>query len=484
MELLDSCGIAGNPRAKTLASAFIAKYGTPPAFVARAPGRVNLIGEHVDYCGYSVLPMAIEQDVVMAVLPIADDSSVMLANVNPAFADASFSSQAIPEITVQDTGPAWHQYFMCGYRGVLEALSLASSMGLRILVDGVVPPSAGLSSSSAMVCCSAIVTLWTNVFAKSPESVVVKDARGQEVSRKWLADVCRVSERYIGTQGGGMDQAICLLATSGKAKRVDFQPLNVTDVKLPSDCVFVVTNSCVKANKAAFADFNIRVVECRLAAKILARHLGLESWAEVTKLRQVQEAGRKTLEEMLRLVDTVLRLEVFHKTEIMRFLDYESENEFDEACLTANTRHVTQFALRQRATHVFSEAARVLQFQAICDQVADDAGSGEGGHLAHLGALMDQSHASCRDLYQCSYPDLDKLVDLCRGAKASHLGALCFGSRLTGAGWGGCCVSLVRAEGVKEFVDVVKREYYLPRGIDSTGAVIVSTPSAGAAVFQ
>ena len=104
MELLDPRGIAGNERTKALASAFVAKYGTPPAFVARAPGRVNLIGEHVDYCGYPVLPMAIEQDVAMAVLPIADDPSVALSNVNPAFADASFSSQGIPEISVPGPG--------------------------------------------------------------------------------------------------------------------------------------------------------------------------------------------------------------------------------------------------------------------------------------------------------------------------------------------------------------------------------------------
>ena len=101
MELLDSRGLASNARAKSLASVFLAKYGAPPAFVARAPGRVNLIGEHIDYCGYSVLPMAIAQDVAMAVLPVAGDGSVVLANVNPAFAEASFRSDGIPEITVQ-----------------------------------------------------------------------------------------------------------------------------------------------------------------------------------------------------------------------------------------------------------------------------------------------------------------------------------------------------------------------------------------------
>ena len=402
---------------------------------------------------------------------------------------------------------------MCGFRGVLESLSLPSSVGLRVLVDGVIPPSAGLSSSSAMVCCGAIVTLWANVFEtkssaekqqqQQQQQQPFLDPRGRVVDRKWLADVCRVSERYIGTQGGGMDQAICLLATAGTAKRVDFEPaLNVADVRLPAGCVFVVTDSRVKANKAAFADFNVRVVECRLAARLLARHLGLEAWTEMTKLRGVQEAARKSLDEMLTLVSAVLRDSAYEKREIMRHLDFESEAEFDAACLTPNTRHVKEFALRQRATHVFSEAKRVWQFQAICDQVAsereeekesgDTAGSGGGGSGGNggsggsdLGALMDASHASCRDLYECSCEDLDRLVSVCRGATASHLGgALCHGSRLTGAGWGGCCVSLVRAEGVDEFLDFVRREYYAPRGIDATRAAIVSAPSGGAAVFR
>ena len=101
MELLDSRGIGANARAQALVRAFAVKFGSPPAFVARAPGRVNLIGEHVDYCGYSVLPMAIEQDVVMACLPVVGDGNVTVSNVNPVHADASFSSTVIPEIRLQ-----------------------------------------------------------------------------------------------------------------------------------------------------------------------------------------------------------------------------------------------------------------------------------------------------------------------------------------------------------------------------------------------
>ena len=100
MALLDANGLSSHPRAHSLVGAFATKYGAAPSFVVRAPGRVNLIGEHIDYCGYSVLPMAIEQDVIMAVLVVPGGNVVEIANLDPAYPSASFSSSGIPEISV------------------------------------------------------------------------------------------------------------------------------------------------------------------------------------------------------------------------------------------------------------------------------------------------------------------------------------------------------------------------------------------------
>lgn len=83
-----------------------------------------------------------------------------------------------------------------------------------------------------------------------------------------LAETCAVSERYVGTQGGGMDQAISTLAEAGSAKLIDFNPLKVTNVRLPNGALFVITNCCVESNKAASNYFNTRVVECRLATQV------------------------------------------------------------------------------------------------------------------------------------------------------------------------------------------------------------------------
>lgn len=118
---------------------------------------------------------------------------------------------------------------------------------------GSVPKSAGLSSSSALVVCSALTTLYANKL---------------ELTKSELAEICAISERYVGTQGGGMDQAISCLAEVGSAKLIDFNPLKVTNIELPEGSQFVITNSCVEMNKAASNHFNTRVAECRIASQV------------------------------------------------------------------------------------------------------------------------------------------------------------------------------------------------------------------------
>ncbi|KAM7152028.1 N-acetylgalactosamine kinase isoform 3-T3 [Macrochelys suwanniensis] len=241
--------LAEQPRLLKLKKMFISKFGSAPKFYARAPGRVNLIGEHIDYCGYAVLPMAIEQDILIAVEPVKTQV-VQLANTNPLYLDFSTS---VNNIHVNKTKPVWHNYFLCGLKGVQEHFGLNSSTGMNCLLDGTIPPSSGLSSSSALVCCAGLVMLTAN---------------GKTLSKVELAEICTKSERYIGTEGGGMDQSISFLAEEGTAKLIEFSPLRATDVRLPSGAAFVIANSCVEMNKAATSHFNIRVMECRLATKM------------------------------------------------------------------------------------------------------------------------------------------------------------------------------------------------------------------------
>ncbi|XP_042352145.1 N-acetylgalactosamine kinase [Plectropomus leopardus] len=444
--------ITGNERLQNLKNTFETKYGESPLFYACAPGRVNLIGEHIDYCGYSVLPMAIEPNILAAV-SVNNSGTITLANTNPQYKD--FTVSCSEDIAIDRENPQWHYYFLCGVKGIQEKFEITCLAGMSCVVDGTIPPSSGLSSSSALVCCAGLVTM---------------EANQKSLSKVMLAEICARSERYIGTEGGGMDQSISFLAERGTAKLIEFQPLRATDVQLPGGAVFVISNCCVEMNKAASSHFNIRVVECRIATKMLARAQGLDA-SRLLKLVQVQTELKASLEEMLALVDEVLHPEPYSREEICKALGVTSE-QFSTELLSANTQHVTHFKLHQRAKHVYGEAARVLQFKSVCDSAPTNS-------IQLLGDLMNQSHASCRDLYECSCSELDQLVDICLKSGA-------VGSRLTGAGWGGCAVSMVPDEKVESFLQTVSKAYYLPdprRAAMQKQSLFVSKPGGGAAIF-
>ncbi|KAK6188653.1 hypothetical protein SNE40_004791 [Patella caerulea] len=443
---------AKKERFDKLRSTFISKYGTEPDYFARAPGRVNLIGEHIDYCGYAVLPMAIEQDVIFATSSNAD-GKITFSNLNPVYKDFECD---VSDITIPKDNPQWYFYALCGVKGMMEHMKKTTALGFNCVVEGTVPPSAGLSSSSALVCCAALTMMQAN---------------GWSLSKQELADMCAHCEHYIGTEGGGMDQAISFMAKHGTAKLIEFNPLRSTDVKLPFDTVFVISNSCVQANKAASSNFNIRVVECRIATQILAKSNSLE-WKGIKKFAELQSLLLTTLDEMIDKVNKTFHKEPYTKTEICSILEVTPE-ELASTSLSENTLNVESFKLYQRASHVYNEAKRVVEFKQTCDLNAS-------GTVEKLGELMTASHDSCRDLYECSHPDLDNLVQICLKS-----GAL--GSRLTGAGWGGCAVSMVRATDVLNFLAKVRDEYYLKSEERSTKileSLFATEPGAGAAIYK
>jgi len=430
---------------------FKAEFGSAaPEFIIRVPGRVNLIGEHIDYCGYAVHPMAIEQDILVAVVH-SGDSGLEIRNTDPTY--PTYKCSSLDNIEISTEKIFWWSYFLCGLKGVFEELKVQPA-GMKLLVSGRVPPSAGLSSSSALVVSAAITAISVN-------SLVVE--------RSDLAALCARAERYIGTQGGGMDQAIEILAKEGQAKLIEFNPLAAHDVQLPQGAVFVVANSLQEKNKAASNEFNSRVVECRLASKLLAKKLIQgEAWKTLTKLRDVQMGCKVELQDMANKVEEILHKQVYTREEILKELEISDET-LRSDILTPNTADLQQFKLNQRARHVFSEAARVYQFRQTCQAAGD-------GCLEELGNLMTASHTSCRDDYECSAPELDRLV-----ATSIKLGA--YGCRLTGAGWGGCTVSLVASDKVEEFMNQLRLEFY--GGLaDLDTMAFVTKPSQGAQVFK
>ncbi|XP_025916407.1 N-acetylgalactosamine kinase isoform X2 [Apteryx rowi] len=346
---------------------FVAKFGSAPKFYVRAPGRVNLIGEHIDYCGYAVLPMAIEQDILIAVEPVKTQV-VQLANTNSSYLDFSSSAN---NIQINKTKPLWHNYFLCGLKGIQEHFGLNNPTGMNCLLDGTIPPSSGLSSSSALVCCAGLVTLRAN---------------GKTLS------------------------------------------------------------------------------------KLLSKSKGLD-WKKMLKLQDVQVKLGVSLEEMLTIVEEVFHPEPYGTEEICKCLGISLE-ELRTQILTQNTQDVSTFKLYQRAKHVYGEAARVLEFKKICNEAPANA-------IQLLGELMNQSYISCKEMYECSCPELDRLVDICL-----QFGAV--GSRLTGAGWGGCTVSMVPTDKLNNFLKNVEKAYYqtnVQRLALENNSLFATKPGRGALVF-
>lgn len=291
-------------RLHRLAHAFQERFSCAPTAVVRAPGRVNLIGEHVDYEGYTVLPMAILQDNAIAfrVHRLVDrgsgsdsggreeePSTLTIVNTNAAEYDAvvDIPFPAIDmetQVSKQNPGAtdktAWTKYVLCGTLGILKLYADAHRglprVHIDMLVDGAIPAGCGLSSSSALVVASALAV----AYSIDPQHIP---------SRVDLASVCQRAEQFVGTMGGGMDQTICCLARQGQALHISFTPLDpttITPVTLPTETLgltFVVANSMVVAEKAvdAATHFNKRVVECALAAKLIAMKCGLSHWREV-----------------------------------------------------------------------------------------------------------------------------------------------------------------------------------------------------------
>ncbi|XP_065584845.1 N-acetylgalactosamine kinase-like isoform X2 [Artemia franciscana] len=420
--------------------------------IRRAQHRVNLIGEHIDYCGYSVLPMAIEQSIHAAFRHIPESSLLSLRNTASEYGNFELD---LTKIVIDKTTFHWSNYFLSGVLGVINMAkerNLNINSGVEVCILGDIPPSAGLSSSSALVCAGAMIM--NHIY----EVGLVKTE---------LAGLCATSEKFVGTEGGGMDQAIAMMAERGYAKLIEFNPLRTTDVRLPDGAVFMVLNSMIIANKAAFESFNVRVVEGRIGTLVLSQKYGKGS---IRKPSDLQKGLGKSLDEMRRLTKEDLHEEPYSKKEVCSILGI-TEEELEESILTSNTKHIQSFKCKQRLLHVFSEAARVEEFKKTCDNP-------QQASLATLGKLMNESHASCRDLYECSHPELDKLVNL--------VAPMAYGVRLTGAGWGGCAVAMIPAEKVEEVQEYVWKNYYqkLEKNFARSQVMFVTSPGPGATLFS
>jgi galactokinase len=368
---------------------FRSEYGEDPKVVVRAPGRVNLIGEHTDYNDGFVLPMAIDRAAWIALRP-RTDRKVRLKALD--FEDDLIAFD-MDVMALGDPGPA--EYI----KGVAWALANAGYMltGWDGVMGGDVPIGAGLSSSAALELATARAFAAVSGFAWNAPR---------------MAKLCQKAENeWVGVQCGIMDQMISACGEDGHALLIDCRSLETQPAPVPPGTVVVVLDTGTRRGLVGSA-YNERRTQCFEAA----RFFGVAALRDLTRP------------------------------------DFEAR--------AAELDPIT----RSRARHVVTENERTLR--AIDAMRAGDA--------AALGDLMDASHASLRDDFEVSSDALNTIVSVAR----EH--AACIGARMTGGGFGGCAVALVRADDADDFVthvDAVYRErtQHVPQ-------IYVCRATAGAAV--
>jgi len=357
-----------------------------------APARVNLIGEHTDYTGGFVMPMAIDFQTVAVVSARADGRAV--------FYSANYDEESGFEIgsLTRQPGGGWSDY-PAGVLWSLREEGVAVG-GFNMSLAGNVPLGAGLSSSASVEVATAMALLGHARVVLPLEKV---------------ATLCRRAENeYVGAKSGIMDQFAVAGCVANRAMLLDCRSLEYDLLPLPDEVRVVICNSMVK-HSVATGGYGDRSDEVMAGQAVLRQEKGIELLRDAT------------LEDL-------------------------------EACKGKMT--AASFA---RCKHIITENGRVLEAREALLK----------GDLERFGVLMVEAHASMRDDFEASCPEVDTLVEIAMRQ------AGCFGARITGGGFGGCTVNVVGAERAEEFVEAVRREYAAATGI-ADAQCFVCEPSDGA----
>lgn len=387
-----------------------------------APGRVNLIGEHTDYNGLPVLPMAIDR-AIRVDFRVSGEAMVRLDSPEARFARCEFRLDGPIEAAARGD---WSNYVRAAALGLGEH-GVELRHGIAGTVAGDVPIAVGLASSSALVVATALALLKANEV---------------EIPSVELAALMARAERFVGLQGGEMDQAACLHGIGGHAMRIEFEPLRVTPVAMPKWWRLVVASSLVSAEKSGGTRdaYNERARQCREALEGMGGGAvaGGDGW-ETEEVRGGVVASRPT------------------------YRDLVADHDLDGVLRRA--REVLSPVLFRRFRHVVMEGHRV----ALAEEAM------RNGEMDRFGDLMVQSHDSLRDDYEVSTAELDEMVEIALKAGAT-------GARLTGAGFGGCIVALCETRAVTPVMQALGRRFYAPRlgGPPRRDVMFVAKPARGA----
>ena len=370
-------------------------YGTAARWF-RAPGRVNLIGEHTDYNDGFVLPAAIEYYSRVGVAPRPDRKLMLYSE----------TFRETFEVDLDDPNPVPRKRWTDYPQGVAVILERAGKRlrGANLLIEGDVPIGAGLSSSAALEVSVALALLANSDIA---------------VDRVELAKLCqRAENEFVGARCGIMDQFASACGARDRALLLDCRSLELRLLPIDPSVSLVACNTMVK-HEVARSEYNTRRAECEEGVRLLSPFL-----PHIRALRDVTLADLEKYSSAL--PDVIYR----------------------------------------RCRHIVTEDARVL----------DAATALETGNSKRFGELMGESHISMRDDFEISCHELDIMVEMA----VMTDGVL--GSRMTGGGFGGCTINLVRSDAVKKFVGDMAGCY--ERVIGPRPEIYVSRPAEGASEFS
>jgi len=391
-----------------LKESLLARFGGPSRNVrcALAPGRVNLIGEHTDYNGGFVLPMAIARHTAVVFRPLGRPCLRVYA------ADMDRRGEPDDEFGLNSRikrlrAPKrqWANYVR-GVACVLKQRGIRLKGG-ELYIHADLPRGAGLSSSASLEVATAMALL---------------KLAGQKMPPQDVALACQKAEHtYAGVRCGIMDQSVVTRARAGHALLLDCVSLRVQHAPIYlKNWSFAVFDTGVR-HKLAASEYNKRRAECERAAKSFG----------VKTLRQASVAH------------------------LMK------------------AGHRLSAGQHRRVRHVLTEDLRTAQFAAALAR----------GDVEELGQLLYAGHASLRDDYQVSCPELDFIVKTLQRASAGPVRGACAGARMTGGGFGGSVVALVRPKKFPALRNYLARQYQRQRKRTLGGALLLE-PSAGVTVVR
>ena len=484
--------------------------------LVRAPGRVNLVGSHIDHRGGNVNPFA-TKDIVVAVGRRSDDR-VVIDNMDPkSFPSKSFViADELPQNKVSDWDKwsrgenqkmmaagsmgDWSNYVKASvlflqnsYKGV-NGRYIKKFNGMNMVIGRNIPMAAGISSSSALVVAAAEAALWANGLEMSPEDLV---------------DAVGLGEWYVGTRGGKGDHAAIKLSRKDHISHISFFPLEVDYAPFPEDYRVVILDSCVEAKKSAGARnvFNNRVAAYEIALMYIRRNFP-ELSAKIIHFRDVNPVNLEMDEDriyemLLSLPERVSREEL--ASELPDDRDslmglYTTHDEPEEGyrvrgvCLFGLSECLrSEMVLAHLKNGNMSAFGELMNLGHEGDRVKYlDVGPGLKGEkrisddmlkdLISDSRSSDPSRVDSSRLYRqagaydVSCPEADDLVDIAREVNGVH------GARLIGAGLGGCVGTVVERDSVQDLVRAALEGYYEPKRLPA--AVEVCSPIAGSEAIE